>query len=104
MLKLISLNLETQADTKFHVCVQYSTAQHVQSQAEGNGANRAGRHRVSVAKYTVLPSFISIATLVCDIQLLIQGLLPMHNSATDSYHICRNIISNYAHALLFMHY
>jgi hypothetical protein len=46
--------------TKFNVRIHYSVAQLVDSQNEGNNANRAHRHRISVAEYEVLSSFTFI--------------------------------------------
>lgn len=48
----------TQADRNVHICMHYTGAQRVGSHFEGNGTNRAGTYRVSVAKYTILPCFV----------------------------------------------
>jgi hypothetical protein len=64
MPKVVFFRLETQADTTVHVrecCNQYGRWE---SQTEGNGTNWAGRHRVSVTKYTVLPNFVIIGKLL----------------------------------------
>jgi hypothetical protein len=45
------------------------------NQAQGNGANRLGRHRFSVAKYTVFRSFVFIAKLLCDLTIVNSGFL-----------------------------
>jgi hypothetical protein len=66
-LKLVSLRLETEADTTLHVRTHYSTTHNVESQTEGNGADRAGRHQVIFAKYAVLTSFIYISKLLHDL-------------------------------------
>lgn len=57
MLKLVSLRAETQADMTVHVRGQHGRRDHVAPQTERNGANRAGRHRATVAKYTLSPNF-----------------------------------------------
>jgi hypothetical protein len=67
MMKLVSLRLETKADKMCHVCIYYSTVQQIELLTKGNSADRAGRHRFSVAKYTVLPSFVSICKLLRDL-------------------------------------
>jgi hypothetical protein len=51
--------------------IRYSATQHMESQTEGNGMNwtgrQAGRHGVSVAEYPVLPGFVFICKLLCDL-------------------------------------
>jgi hypothetical protein len=62
-LKLVSLRLETQADMTLHVgesCSHRGRRDDVESKNEGKGANRVGRDRISVAKYTLLSSFVCI--------------------------------------------
>jgi hypothetical protein len=43
---------------------RHSTSQYVESQTEGSGTNQASRHQISVAKYILLQSFISIGKLL----------------------------------------
>jgi hypothetical protein len=65
MLKLVSLHLDTQADTKLHVHV----SQHGKRDCSNwkNGMNWTGSHQVSVAKYAVLSSFISSGKFLHDL-------------------------------------
>jgi hypothetical protein len=63
VLKLVSHHPETQADMVLHVCNCYS--QHGRSNCSGffgNGdrVNWAGRHQVSIVKFTVPPNFVFI--------------------------------------------
>jgi hypothetical protein len=58
----VSLRLKMQAVTTLHVreyCSQHGRRHFSNCR---HGTNRAGRHRVSVAKHTVLPSFMSISS------------------------------------------
>jgi hypothetical protein len=43
--------------TRRSISVNLAAAQHAELLTEGNGANRADRHRISVAKYTFLAKF-----------------------------------------------
>jgi hypothetical protein len=63
MMKLIRLRLETQDDRTLRVRMHYFSVR-VEPQIEGNGSNRAWRHRLSVA---VLTSFAFIGELLCDL-------------------------------------
>jgi hypothetical protein len=70
MLKLVSLRVEKQADMTIHVrecCSQRGGRDYVESQTEGNGANRKGRHEENIKTYTTLSSFILIGTLLRDL-------------------------------------
>jgi hypothetical protein len=54
-------------------------AEHVESQAAENGANRAGRQEGGgVEKYTVLPSLRSFRDLLRNLQLRIQDLFQLN--------------------------
>jgi hypothetical protein len=76
MLKLVSTPLETHAHTslKFANVAARKGGQQAESQTEGNVANRAGEHRVSVSWYTVLPSFVFISNI-----LLIRAFLRVNH-------------------------
>jgi hypothetical protein len=53
LMKLMALHLEGQTDTIIHdsdCCSQHGRRGHVESQTEGNGANKAGRHQVNFSK------------------------------------------------------
>jgi hypothetical protein len=45
------------------------------SQTEGNGANRAGRHRITVPKHTALPNLVFIGELSSNLSFPIWILL-----------------------------
>jgi hypothetical protein len=51
--------MEAQADTTLHFLTHDPSAQHVESQTEGNDANRAGRPMVTLTNYKVLPNIVS---------------------------------------------
>jgi hypothetical protein len=68
------------------------------SRTEGNSTNRAGRLRVSVAKYTILPSFLHICKCSHDVRLLIRVLLrvdhPVESSSPRSSSYDRRLEAN----------
>jgi hypothetical protein len=78
MLKLVALRLVTQADMTFHIRECYS--QHGRRDYSNctNGANR-----VSVAKYSVLKSFVFIGRVLQDLGLLIVGSRPSESPCTS---------------------
>jgi hypothetical protein len=65
MVEFVSPHLEKQADTALRIRTHYSATQHAESQTEANGANWAGRHRVSVDKFC-LPSLNYCVFLIID--------------------------------------
>jgi hypothetical protein len=84
ILKLVSFRLETQADMTLLIRVSCNHGERNCIECR-NSENRTGKHRVSVAKYTVLPYFVFISQFLRDLKILIHTFLLVNHPVYALY-------------------